>query len=151
MVSIRISGLFALIGGTLAITGLYCDWYMFVKSGIAFSGWEITRMPDLSFHLCPAVIAIIGGIMVIFGLLEIKDISTKTISSLNGTFMVILGLATMIIPALFYYVNFLYGYDLSIMSESVRIEEGMILCFVGGVLGLIAGLLTMFSTDKDSN
>lgn len=151
MVSIRVLGLFALIGGALAITGVCCNWYMFVGSGIAFTGLEITRMPDLSFHFCPTVIGIMGVIMIFFGLLELTGISTKTIKSLNGTFMIIFGLATIIIPALFYCVNFLYGYDFSIILESIKIEEGMILCFIGGFLELMAGLLAVFSTDKNSS
>ncbi|MFA6709892.1 MAG: hypothetical protein WC067_02890 [Candidatus Methanomethylophilaceae archaeon] len=145
MVNIRVSGLSALAGGALAVAGSYSDWYTVVASDISFTGWEITHNLSLSFHSCPAVIAVIGTIMMIFGLLKLMGLSTSTLNSLSGTFLIILGLATIVIPFLFYYTNFLYGNDFSVMLESVRIDKGIILCFIGGFLGTVAGITTIYS------
>lgn len=145
MVNVRVSGLSALAGGALAVAGSYSDWYTVVASDISFTGWDITHNFTLSFHSCPAVIAVIGTIMMMFGLLKLMGLSTRAVNSLSGAFLIILGLATIVIPALFYYTNFLYGNDFSVILESIRIERGIIFCFIGGFLGTVAGIMMIYS------
>lgn len=137
-----------LLGGVLAIIGLFMDWFS-VEISLGFlgsitfdgvTGWEVFKeySKNLDYYYLPLVILVLGIVSCLISIVSVSG--GKGLGAINA----LIGLALLALPITFYYLSFVNGQDWSFgeAMETIKIGAGIWVCSIGGLLVTLGGLGT---------
>jgi hypothetical protein len=128
----RILGVIGLIGGGVAVGGVFLPWAIASALGISVSasGWDFITSTDPEIYCYLALVG--GGIAALFALLALAAPKAKVLWALLG-----IGGAVAIAGAVWALLDIETG---TIMGVTLSYGYGLYMVLGGGVLGLIGAL-----------
>ena len=134
-----------MLGGMLAIFGLFLGWFTVEWSvwGFTFTetatGWEIFRENNdvFEYYFLPLVVLILAIVACVVSIASVAG------GKEMGAISMLLGLVIIVLPLVFYYMSFV-NESTSVLSpiQTAEVGVGLILCAVGGFLTMVGGIVT---------